>query len=274
MSEVSASPASGRNPADAPLIDTHCHLDAEGFQQDLDDVLARARQAGVEQIVTIGTSWKSSQAAVLLANRFPEVVAVVGIHPNYATEAAPDDFERIADLATHPRVVGIGETGLDRYWDSAPIDVQTALFHQHIELARRLHKPFIVHCRDAEADVLAVLREQAGRRGSLTGIMHAFSGSAATAAECVTLGMHISFAGMLTFKKNEALRAVAATVPASRLLVETDAPYLAPQPFRGKRNEPAHVKQTCEVLAASCGVTPDVMARQTTANARALFRTT
>lgn len=254
------------------LIDTHCHLDAEAFRQDLDELIARAMAAGIERMITIGTCVRSSEAAILLANRYSCISAAVGIHPNYVTEAAPGDFERIQDLATHPRVVAIGETGLDKYWDTGPIELQRDFFVRHIELSRSVRKPFVVHCREAEAEVLAVLQDQCSGGRELSGVMHAFSGSEATAASCVSLGMHISFAGMLTYKKNDALRAVASTIPLDRLLVETDAPYLAPQANRGKRNEPALVRQTNDCLAGVHAVTPDEMARTTTTNARRLFR--
>jgi TatD DNase family protein len=258
--------------AQTRLIDTHCHLDAEAFQQDINDVIQRALNTGVEHMLTIGTCVRSSEAAIMLANRFSCVSAVVGIHPNYVTEAAPNDFERIEDLARHPRVVGIGETGLDKYWDTAPIELQREFFVRHIELSRAIRKPFVVHCRDAEADVLDVLRSQSADGVQLSGVMHAFSGSAETARECVAMGLHISFAGMLTYKKNDALRAVAATVPQDRLLVETDAPYLAPQANRGKRNEPAYVQQTCECLATVHDVAAANMAHRTSENAKRLFR--
>ena len=253
------------------LIDTHCHLDAGSFEQDLDAVLQRAMDNGVHHLLTIGVTLETSQAAVLLANRYACVSAVVGIQPNYAIEAKPGDFERIADLATHPHVVGIGETGLDKYWDNVPLDLQRDYFVRHIQLAQSLKKPFVVHCREAEAEVIEVLQSQA-EHGPLSGVMHCFCGDATAAESCVKLGLHISFAGMLTYRKNDELRAVAATVPRERLLVETDAPYLAPHPNRGKRNEPAWVRLTNEVLAAAHGVSPEEMAQQTTANAVELFR--
>jgi len=254
----------------SPLIDTHCHLDSEGFHQDIDHVIQRALDNGVERMLTIGVDLKTSQAAVLLANRYSCVSAVVGIQPNYAQETKPDDWAAIEDLATHPRVVGVGETGLDKYWDVAPLDIQREYFIRHIELSRRLKKPFVVHCREAEAEVVEVLQAEAAN-GPLFGLMHSFCGRAETAAACVQLGLYISFAGMLTFRKNEDLRTVAKSVPIDRLLVETDAPYLAPLPNRGKRNEPSWVRFTCDCLAQVLQVTPDEMASQTTANAKRLF---
>ena len=253
------------------LIDTHCHLDSEGFHQDIDQVIQRATDTGVERMLTIGVDLETSQAAVLLANRYPCVSAVVGIQPNYAQEAKPGDWAAIEDLATHPRVVGVGETGLDKYWDVAPLEIQRDYFIRHIELSRRLNKPFVVHCREAEAEVVEVLQAEAGN-GPLSGLMHSFCGGETTANICVNLGLYISFAGMLTFRKNEDLRAVAKLVPRDQLLVETDAPYLAPLPNRRKRNEPSWVRFTNDCLAQVHGLTPDEMAALTTANAKRLFR--
>ncbi|HLQ46133.1 MAG TPA: TatD family hydrolase, partial [Planctomycetaceae bacterium] len=194
----------------------------------------------------------------------------VGIHPNYAVQAKPGDWEIIEELVSSPKVVAIGETGLDRYWDHTPFEVQLDYFRRQIELAGRRQLPFIVHCREAEADVVAVLRE-AARTGQLKGVMHSFCGSAETLAVALDVGLHISFAGMLTFKKNEPLRQLAKRVPHDRLLVETDSPYLAPLPHRGKRNEPSFVRHTAECLAEVHGKTLDEMAAITTANARRLF---
>lgn len=257
-------------------IDTHCHLNEDAFVPDCAEVVRRAADAGVARLLVIGITLDSSRRAVELARQFPGVSAVVGIQPNYVQAAGPDDFAQIEELAHAPGVVGIGETGLDRYWDYAPLELQTEYFERHIELARRLDLPFVVHCREAEADVVRVL-ERAAAAGPLRGVMHSFSGDAATAAACCALGMHISFAGMLTFKRNDALRATAATVPLDRLLVETDAPYLLPSPERSKkgesrRNEPAFLHHTGAALAAARGVDVAEIARWTTANARALFR--
>ena len=252
------------------MIDTHCHLDAEAFHQEIDAVLQRATDSGVERMLTVGTTLESSEAAIVLSNRYKSVRAIVGIHPNYAQAVKPGDWEKIEELATHPAVVAVGETGLDKYWDHTPLDVQQDYFVRHIELSRRIHKPFVVHCREADAEVLEVLKSQA-KIGPFVGVMHAFSGNAEMAAECLAMGMHLSFAGMLTFRKNDAMRAVAATVPLDRLLIETDAPYLAPHPNRGKRNEPAWVRHTCECLATVHGLTFEAMDEQTTMNARKLF---
>jgi TatD DNase family protein len=254
-----------------PLIDTHAHLDDPQFARDLPEALARAEAAGVAAVVAIGTTAESSAAVVRLAEQYPSVFAAVGIQPNHTAEAASVDWERILALAAHPRVVALGETGLDRYWDYAPLAVQQDYFDRHLRLAQERRLPFVVHTRASDADVLAMLRQAAGR-GPLSGVMHSFTGTADTAAECVGLGLYVSFAGMVTFKKSGDLRAVAATIPAERILVETDSPYLAPHPLRGKRNEPANVVQTAACLAEVRGVSPAEFAAQTTANARRLFR--
>ena len=252
------------------LIDTHLHLDEEAFRPDRDEVVARAAAAGVETMISIGITVATSRAALELAQTYPGVYAAVAIQPNYVSQAAPGDWEIIQELATRPKVVAVGETGLDRYWDHAPFEMQVEFFDKHVELARRLNLPFIVHCREAEKDVVDQLR-RAAAAGSLRGVMHSFSGDAETALACVELGLFISFAGMLTFKKNDALRAVAAQVPLDHLLVETDAPYLAPTPYRGKRNEPAFVRHTAEVLANVRNLSLDEIAQVTTDNARRLF---
>ncbi len=252
-------------------VDTHCHLNEDAFTSDQNDAITRAVAAGVRQMLVVGITLESSRRAVELAHKHASLFAVVGIQPNYVQTAAPTDFEEIAVLAQQPKVVGIGETGLDRYWDYVPIEQQIEFFDRHIALSQKLNLPFVVHCRDAEADVVAVLRRHAAE-GPLNGVMHSFCGDQATADECLKLGMSLSFAGMLTFKRNDDLRKVAATVPADRLLVETDAPYLAPAPHRGKRNEPAYVRHTCDFLADVRHVEKDELARMTSANARRVFR--
>lgn len=252
------------------LIDTHAHLDEDAFSGDLERCLERAREAGVMRVITIGTTIASSLKAIELAERHSMVFAAIGIHPNYAAVAGEDDWPEILKLARHPRVKGIGETGLDRYWDHTPIDLQVDYFHRHLDLARELGKPFIIHCRDADAQVLDVLREDAGS-GPLNGVMHCFSGSKETATECLSLGLDLSFAGGLTFKKNAELRDIAAAAPLDRIMVETDAPYLAPTPNRGKRNEPAWVRFTAQQLADARAMTLEDVAAATTANACRLF---
>lgn len=257
------------------MIDTHAHLDAEEFAPDRDDVLARAGQAGVEAIVCPGITVDSSRAAVALAEAHAEVYAAVGIQPNYTAQAAAGDWEWIVRLAAHPRVVAVGETGLDRHWDFAPLDVQRDYFDRHLRLAQDRGLPVIVHCRDAEADLMPMLR-RAAAQGPLSGVLHAFSGDRAMAQECLGLGLYVSFAGAVTYrnKKFDTLRAAAAEVPLDRLLIETDSPYLVPHPLRGKqkRNEPANLALVARALAELRGCTLELLSRQMAANARRLFR--
>ncbi|MBI2826047.1 MAG: TatD family hydrolase [Planctomycetia bacterium] len=253
------------------FFDTHAHLDQEEFAADREAVIAAARAAGVETILAVGIGADSSEAALRLAAVHPGVLAAVGIQPNYCAQAAAGDWERVEELARSPGVVAIGETGLDRHWDYSAFDLQQDYFDRHLRLSQATGLPFIVHTRESDADVLAMLRE-ASKRGPLAGVMHSFTGDEATAAECAALGLYISFAGMVTFKKSDALRAVAATVPADRILIETDAPYLAPHPLRGKRNEPANLVYTARSLAEARGGSIEEFAEQTTANAQRLFR--
>jgi TatD DNase family protein len=253
------------------LVDTHAHLDEEAFDADRASVVARAAAAGIARIVSIGTTADSSRRAVEIAAEFPTVFAAVGIQPNYVAQAKAGDWEAIEALALSPMVVAIGETGLDRYWDYAPFDVQIDYFQRHISLSQRLELPFVVHCREAEGETVAEL-QKAAERGTLHGVMHSFTGSLETARVCLELGLYISFAGMVTYKKSQALRDLVKELPRDRILVETDAPYLAPQPMRGKRNEPSFVRMTANVLAELIGLEPEDFARQTTVNACRLFK--
>jgi len=252
------------------LVDTHAHLDEEAFDGDRAEVVARAETAGIVRIITIGTTADTSQSAVDIASQFPSVFAAVGIQPNYVAQAKAGDWEAIVTLASAEKVVAIGETGLDRYWDYAPFDLQVDYFQRHIALSQRLDKPFVVHCREAEAETVAQLQE-ASRRGPLRGVMHSFTGGLETARACLDLGLYISLAGMVTFKKSQALRDLIGQLPLDRVLVETDSPYLAPQPVRGKRNEPLNVRMTANMVAELAGISQDEFARQTTANAGRLF---
>jgi TatD DNase family protein len=253
------------------FFDTHAHLDQAEFDDDRAKILARAREAGVTAIVAVGTTADSSQVCAELAAAEEGVYAAVGIQPNYCAQAAEGDWPRVLDLVGRPRVVAVGETGLDRHWDYTPFDVQQDYFDRHLRLSQQTGLPFIVHTRESDADVLAMLRE-ARLRGPLTGVMHSFTGASETAAECLELGLYISFAGMVTFKKSDALRAIAKAIPQDRILIETDSPYLSPHPLRGQRNEPARLVHTAECLARERGVSLDEFAAQTTANARRLFR--
>lgn len=255
-----------------PLVDTHCHLDEESFDIDREDAVERARRDGIVAIVSIGTTVQSSTAAVELAARFaPSVWAAVGLHPNYVSAAGRDDWETIVRLTQSPRVVALGETGLDRYWDHSPLELQQDYFRRHLDLSRETKLPFIVHCREAWPEVIDEL-QRAVCKGPLHGVLHSFTGDESQAQVCLDLGLYISFAGMVTFKKSGPLRDVAALIPEDRLLVETDAPYLAPAPYRGKRNEPAWTRKTLECLAELRGVDAGRLAEATTVNARRLFR--
>ncbi|HWB12104.1 MAG TPA: TatD family hydrolase [Pirellulales bacterium] len=254
------------------LFDTHAHLDQPEFDADRVEVIERARQAGVETMLAVGITAAGSLACVELAAAMSGVFAAVGIQPNYCAQAEPGDWEKVVALVDRPGVVALGETGLDRYWTHSPFDVQQDFFDRHLRLSQERGLPFIVHTRDCDADVLEMLRE-ARRRAPLAGVMHSFTGSAETAAECVELGLYVSFAGMVTFKKSADLRAVARSIPDDRILIETDSPYLSPHPLRGRRNEPAHLVHTAACLAQERGVSLEAFARQTTENAQRLFRT-
>jgi TatD DNase family protein len=253
------------------LIDTHAHLDDERFAADLPAVLERAAGAGVARVVVVATTAAASRVCVDLAARHAPLFATVGIQPNHVAEAAPTDWDEVVRLATAAKVVALGETGLDRYWDRAPFPLQEDYFARHLDLARRHNRPVVIHCREAEADVVRMLRADYDRHGPVRGVMHSFTGDLETARACLAMGLFISFAGMVTYKNAQALRDVAKDVPAERLLVETDSPYLAPVPERGKRNEPAFVAHTAALLARERGVEPEALARDTTRNARALF---
>lgn len=253
------------------LVDTHAHLDQDDYDQDLPSVIDRALRAGVEWMIAMAVTAESSAACVRLAAKYEPIRAAVGIQPNDVVDAKPGDWDRVVELATAPGVVALGETGLDRYWDRSPFDQQQDYFDRHLRLSQETSLPFVVHMRDCGADIAAMLLK-ARQRAPLRGVMHSFTGDAALAAECVELGLHVSFAGMVTFKKSQELREVAKTVPADRLLVETDSPYLSPEPVRKiRRNEPAHVVHTARLLAEVRGEPFDQFARQTTENAKRLF---
>lgn len=254
------------------FCDTHAHLDDEQFDLTRDAVVQRALAAGVSTIVTVGTTAASSETCVGLARSHPSLFAAVGIQPNHASQAAGHDWDRIVRLVDEPFVVALGETGLDRYWDFAPFEVQQDYFDRHLRLAQARDLPVVIHLRDCAEDVLAMLRE-ARQRGLLRGVMHSFTGDVETARQCVDIGMHVSFAGMVTFKKSQALRDVARTIPDNRILIETDSPYLSPEPKRGRQpNEPAWVVHTAACLADVRGTDVAGFADLTMANAAQLFR--
>lgn len=252
-------------------IDTHCHLDEDAFTQDCAEVVQRALDSGVVSMIAIGITVDSCRRVLQIAERFPQVFATVGIHPNYVSAAKPGDWDEIVAMSKSSKVVGLGETGLDKYWDHSPIDLQVGYFDRHIELSQVTGLPFVVHSRESDTEVVEQLQRHAAK-GPLNGVVHAFCGSAETAKACLELGMHVGIGGMLTFKKNESQRQVAASIPLDRIVLETDAPYLAPTPFRGKRNEPAHVRLTAACLAETREVSKEEVASVTTANARRLFR--
>jgi TatD DNase family protein len=254
-----------------PLFDTHAHLHFPELAADLDGVLERARAAGVVGMVTIGTDRETNPAAVALAERLVDVHATVGIHPHDAALATEADFEAMERLARESaKVVALGEMGLDFFRNLSPRDAQETVFRRQLALARRLHKPVVIHCRDAYPETLAILAEE--RVGEVDGVMHCFSADVEVARQCLDLGLSISLAGPVTYKNARALPEVARFVPADRLVVETDCPFLPPHPHRGQRNEPAWVAITAARVAELRGVTPEALGETTTENARRLFR--
>ena len=252
------------------LIDSHCHLDY--FTDELDGILSRAAAAGVAEMVTIGTTMDQSRVIRGLAAAHPNVWCTVGVHPQSAAKAPVPTPEEIAALADHPKVVGIGESGLDYFYDTAPHDVQQTSFRNHIRAARLTGLPLCIHARSADDDIADILRQEREAGGPYDFLLHCFSSSRALAEAALEMGGYISFSGILTFPKSSENRDIARDVPAERLLVETDAPYLAPAPYRGKRNEPSYVGKTAAVLAQIRGLTPEALAALTTANFRRLFR--
>ncbi len=252
-------------------FDSHCHLDPMRYGGELDAVLARARTAGVTGMAVIGTRAADSEAAAMLAAREPGIVAVAGIHPNDTAEVELDEWDRIVKLVESGRVAAIGETGLDWYRTTAPPEVQRDFFDRHIRLAQVSGLPLVIHSRESTLDCLVMLRE-AATRGPLVAVLHSFTGTAAEAAEAIDLGLCLGFAGMVTFRSAAALREVAKTVPLDRLLIETDSPFLSPEPCRGKRNEPENVIHTATCLALARGEPLATFAAATTANARRFYR--
>lgn len=253
------------------FIDTHAHLDDDKFRDDLPAVLQRAAAAGLCRIVTVATTAADSERCVRLAEQYPLLAATIGIQPNHVAEAAADDWDKIRALVNQAGVVALGETGLDRYWDFTPFAQQEDYFARHLQLARQHHLPVVIHCREAEADVVRMLREDYDRYGPIRAVMHSFTGTLETARACLVMGLYISFAGMVTFKNAQPLRDVARQVPLDRLLIETDCPYLAPVPQRGQRNEPAYVVHTAACLAREIGIDLATLAEHTTRNAWKLF---
>jgi TatD DNase family protein len=253
------------------LIDAHAHVHDRAFDGDRSLVLDRARAAGVAAIVDVGATdgIDGARRAVRLAEENPEVLATVGVHPHDVARMVPEDWEEIRRLCEGPRVVAVGETGLDFYYDHSPRDAQVAAFRRFVALAREVHKPLVVHVRDAHAEAAAILAEEGA--AAVGGQIHCFTGTAEDARLYLELGFHLSFAGIVTFRNADALREAARIVPEDRLLVETDCPYLAPVPMRGKRNEPAYVRHVAEALARVRGVSEEALSASTTRVARALF---
>jgi TatD DNase family protein len=252
------------------LIDSHCHLDYF-TPAELPDVLARAAEAGVGEMVTIGTTLDQSARLPAMTDAHPNLWCTVGVHPHHAAEAPIPTPETLAEMTHHPKVIGIGESGLDYFYDRSPRDVQQDNFRAHIRAARLAGVPLAIHARDADDDIAAILQDERDTGGDFAFLLHCFSSSRRLAEAGVALGGYVSFSGILTFPKSNELRDIARDIPPDRLLVETDAPYLAPVPLRGKRNEPANVAHTARVLAAVRGMTPDALADLTTANFRRLF---
>lgn len=254
------------------LTDTHAHLTDDRLHKLLPLVLERATKAGIDRVICVATTADDSVQCLTIAQEFSNAVSpTVGIHPNHAAEAKAGDWDRIVILASEPAVIAVGETGLDRHWDFTPFSKQEDYFARHLELSRQTNLPIVIHCRDAEDDVLRMLRSEFDRHGPLRGVMHSFCGAWDTAEAALDMGLHISFAGMLTYKTADDVRTVAAKVPNDRVLVETDCPYLAPVPHRGKTNEPAFVVHTAAELARIRGVTLDSLAALTSENAHRLF---
>ncbi|MGA2636997.1 TatD family hydrolase [Methylocella sp.] len=252
------------------LIDSHCHLDFPDFTADRDGVVQRASAAGVERMISISTRIERFGEIAALAEAYPEVFCTVGEHPENVHEAPEVDLDRLVALAAHPKCVGIGEAGLDYHYPGAPRDAAHRVFRTHIEAARRTGLPLVVHSRDADEDMAAILQDEMGK-GPFKAVLHCFTSSLELAEAGLALGLSISFSGIVTFKNSQALRDIARIVPMDRLLVETDAPFLAPVPHRGKRNEPAFVAATAAVLAEVKGVSVATLAARTSANALTLF---
>jgi TatD DNase family protein len=259
--------ASGTDPM---LIDSHCHLDFPEFAAELDAVVARAKAAGVGRMITISTKVANYDAYRAIAEAQADVWFTVGTHPHQAHEEPEASLETLVHLSSHPKCIGIGEAGLDYHYDRAPRDIAARVFRTHIAAARETGLPLVIHARDADDDVAAILREEMGK-GAFPALLHCFTSSRKLAETGLELGLCISFSGVLTFKNSADLRAIAADVPLDRMLVETDAPFLAPVPHRGKRNEPSFVRDTARVLAEVKGVSEAEIAAATTANVLRLF---
>lgn len=257
----------GTPDAIAPLIDTHCHLDMAQFGDDREAVIGRAKEAGFDSLITVGSDLDSSLKALNLAGQYDFIYASVGIHPHDAKNFSQQTYEDLKEMTKNKKVVAIGETGLDYHYDHSPRSVQKEVFVRHLALAKETGLPVVIHSREAKEDTMAILNES----GVDSGVLHCFSGDTQMAEEAMSMGLSISLAGPVTFKKSSALREIARTVPDDYLLIETDAPYLSPEPLRGKRNEPCYMRNTAEYVAQLRGVSLEDIARITTLNAKRLF---
>ena len=252
------------------MVDSHCHLDFPDFADDLDGIVGRAEKAGVGRMVTISTRVRRLPGLLAIAERFPNVYASVGTHPHHAHEELDITAEDLIARTSHPKVVALGEAGLDYHYDNSPRDAQEQGFRTHIAAARATQLPLVIHTREADDDCAHILEDEMGK-GAFPAVLHCYTGGPELARRAVALGCYIGFTGIVTFKNSAALRAIAAELPADRFLVETDAPYLAPLPYRGKRNEPSYVVEVAKVLAEVRGVTFEEICRQTTENFFKLF---
>ncbi len=252
------------------LIDSHCHLDFPDFEAERDAIVARAKAAGVGRMITISTRVARVETIRAIAERYPEVFFTIGTHPHQAAEEPDVSVELLVDLARHPKCVGIGEAGLDYHYDQVPRPLAASVFRTHIAAARLSGLPLVIHAREADDDVAAILRDEMGQ-GAFTAVLHCFTAGRALAETGLQLGLCLSFSGVVTFKGSHDLRAIARDVPLDRMLVETDAPFLAPVPFRGKRNEPSFVTRTAAVLAETKGLDTEAFAEATTRNVLRLF---
>jgi TatD DNase family protein len=252
------------------LVDSHCHLDFPDFADDLDGIVARAEAAGIDRIVTISTRVRRIEALLAISTRFPNVYCSVGTHPHQADEEDGIPASELIALTQHPKVVALGEAGLDYFYEHGSREAQARGFRTHIAAARATGLPLVIHTREADEDCGRILEEEMAN-GAFRAVLHCYTGGRELAMKAVALGLYVGFTGILTFKKSQALRDLAAELPADRILVETDAPYLAPGKFRGKRNEPSYVVETAKVLAEARGVSLEEISRQTTDNFFRLF---
>ena len=251
------------------LVDSHAHLDGGQFTNDLRETVERATKNGISHILTIGCDLESSAKSIAIAEEYENIFAAVGVHPHDAREINDETLAKLNSMLTHPKVVALGEIGLDYYRDRSPRETQRTAFRQQIRLARKVGKPIIVHDRDAHDEVIQIMKEE--NAAEVGGVLHCFSGDLKMAKQCLELGFYISFTGTITYPKNETIRNIIAEIPIDRMLIETDCPYLSPQKFRGKRNEPAHVRYTAERLAEIKGLTIEDVARVTSRNCHDLF---